>query len=258
MDNSKKSSAAPSKSALRKRRMRRVLLFILAVGLFCLAGILTFNAYIKRTMGARILKAEQAADMDADCILVLGAGVRDDGTPSHMLEDRLKTGGTLYECGASTRLLMSGDHGRTDYNEVGVMKAYAVSWGVPDTDVFMDHAGFSTYESLYRARDIFGAEKILIVSQGYHLYRALYIAEQLGLEAYGIAADLRTYAGQPVREVREIAARMKDALWCTFYPQPTYLGESIPLSGDGNATNDADYLVRAAALSEQSVADPEG
>jgi len=224
----------------RRKRLRRLFAAALAFVLLCGLGALALDAHIRRQGEERILGIAEAA-LEADCILVLGAGVRDNGTPSHMLEDRLKTGIALYEAGASEKLLMSGDHGRTGYNEVGVMKNFAVERGIADSDVFMDHAGFSTYESLYRARDVFGAKRIIIVTQKYHLYRALYIAESLGLEAWGVSADLRTYAGQPIREVREIAARVKDALWCVIRPAPTYLGEMIPISGDGNATNDAAY-----------------
>ena len=208
------------------------------------AGILTVllcNSAIKSQVRARILTANDAAALRTDCILILGAGVREDNSPSHMLEDRLKTGIDLYKAGTAPKLLMSGDHGRIGYNEVGVMKLYAVRQGIPDCDVFMDHAGFSTYESLYRIRDVFNAKKIIIVTQEYHLYRALYIAEKMGLDAYGVSANLRTYMGQPVREVREIAARFKDALWCIIKPAPTYLGEVIPINGDGNATNDDAY-----------------
>ena len=199
------------------------------------------NAYIILRTEKRILSVQDTADLQADCILVLGAGVRDDGSPSHMLEDRLKTGMELYIMEAAPKLLMSGDHGRVGYNEVGVMKRYAVQNGAEDYDVFMDHAGFSTYESLYRLRDIFRADKVIIVTQKYHLYRALYIAEQLGIEAYGVHADLRPYRGQIIREIREMAARLKDALWCILELSPTYLGEVIPISGDGNATNDKGY-----------------
>ena len=88
---------------------------------------------------------------------------------------------------------------------------------------------------MYRARDIFDAERILIVTQGYHLYRAIYDARALGLDAYGVDADLRTYAGQTFRDLREVLARVKDFAWCIFKPEPTYLGEKIPVSGTGNA-----------------------
>jgi vancomycin permeability regulator SanA len=118
------------------------------------------------------------------------------------------------------------------------MKRYAIEAGVPSENVFMDHAGFSTYESLYRARDVFKAERIIIVTQKYHLYRAMYVAEKLGLEAYGVASDPRTYRGQQFRELREILARCKDWAYTVLMPEPTYLGEPIPIFGNGDATND--------------------
>ena len=102
----------------------------------------------------------------------------------------------------------------------------------------MDHAGFSTYESMYRARDIFKAKKVLIVTQEYHLYRAIFIARRLGLEAYGVTSDLRDYGGQIFRDIREILARNKDLIYTIVQPEPTYLGEVIPVQGNGNATND--------------------
>lgn len=133
---------------------------------------------------------------------------------------------------------MSGDHGSTDYDEVNIMKSFAVDRGVPDEDIFMDHAGFSTYETIYRASEIFEADNIIIVSQKYHLYRALYIAEKLGIKSVGVSADLDTYRGQIKRDLREILARDKDFFKCIFKPKPTYLGDKIPVSGDGNLTND--------------------
>lgn len=102
----------------------------------------------------------------------------------------------------------------------------------------MDHAGFSTYETVYRAKEIFQARKVVIVTQGYHLHRALYIAKQLGLEAYGVASDLRTYSSQAKQDVREMMARCKDFGMCIFKPEPTYMGEAIPISGNGDVTND--------------------
>lgn len=133
---------------------------------------------------------------------------------------------------------MSGDHGREEYDEVAAMKQFAIDEGIPSEDVFMDHAGFSTYESIYRAKEIFQADKILIVTQEYHLYRALYIANQLGVEAYGVSSDYHTYVGQFMRDFREMLARVKDCATCIFKPEPTYLGEAIPVFGDGNITND--------------------
>ena len=185
----------------------------------------------------RIITADEAAELEnTDCVLVLGAGVRN-GSPTPMLRDRLITGISLYKSGAAPKIIMSGDHGREDYDEVNVMKSYAVENGVPDGDVFMDHAGFSTYDSVYRAKAVFEADSIIIVTQKYHLYRALYIAERLGVNAVGVSADLDDYSGQLKRDLREIAARDKDFFSCLFKPEPKYLGEKIPVSGDGNITD---------------------
>ena len=128
------------------------------------------------------------------------------------------------------------------------MKLEAMEEGIPSEDIFMDHAGFSTYESIFRARDVFAADKIIIVTQEYHLYRALHVANALGVEAYGVAADYHTYVGQAYREVREILARNKDFATSILKPAPTYLGEVIPVSGDGNLTNDEDMAVAVDAL----------
>lgn len=131
-----------------------------------------------------------------------------------MLEDRLLEGIKLYQNNISDKIIMSGDHGRKEYDEVNVMKNYAIQRGVPSENIFMDHAGFSTYESIYRERDIFKARKVVIVTQKYHLYRALYIANQLGIEAYGVGADPRQYVGKTYRKMREILARNKDFIKC--------------------------------------------
>ena len=217
----------------------RVLVILLALCVVGAAAVFGINWYVKASVQERFLTpAEAAALPEVDCILVLGCGVEADGTPSAMLRDRLEQGVALYQGKAAPKLLMSGDHGRKDYDEVNVMKQYALDAGVPSKDVFMDHAGFSTYESMYRAREVFQAKKILIVTQGYHLSRALYIAEALGLDAYGVPSDPRTYSGQNSREIREILARNKDFITCVFKPEPTYLGEAVPVNGNGNLTND--------------------
>lgn len=205
---------------------------------FCALVVFSINGYVVFSVDERIITEQEAAALeDIDCILVLGAGVRNE-RPSAMLQDRIDGGVSLYMAGASDKIIMSGDHGRKDYDEVNVMKNEAIEAGVPSDDVFMDHAGFSTYESLYRAKEIFGAEKIVIVTQEYHLFRALYIARQLGIDAYGVKADPRRYRGAVYREVREVLARNKDLVKCVFKPEPTYLGEAIPVSGDGDLTND--------------------
>ena len=212
---------------------RKWLLWPLAFCLLIGCAVLAVNGWVTYTAGKYIGETPP----EADCILVLGCGVREDGQPSLMLRDRLDKGLALYQAGAAPKLLMSGDHSRSDYDEVNTMKDYAMAAGVPSADVFMDHAGFSTYESMYRARDVFRAEKIIIVSQGYHLYRAVYDARALGLEAWGVPAEEIRYLGQFMRDVREILARNKDFFYCIFQPEPTFLGEAIPVFGDGDQTN---------------------
>lgn len=216
--------------------LKRGILALFCLGITGTAVVFGLSSYIKKETAEKIITAEEATD--ADCILVLGCGVREDGSPSLMLRDRLEKGIELYEAGTAPKLLMSGDHGRKDYDEVNLMKSYAMGKGVPSEDIFMDHAGFSTYDSMYRARDIFCAEKVIVVSQEYHLYRALYLAEKLGLEAYGVPAQDVNYRGQAYREFREMLARAKDFCTAVIQPEPKYLGEKIPVSGNGDLTND--------------------
>lgn len=216
--------------------IKKLIAVLLCIGIACGIAVLGIDLYVRKSTEKYVLDPENAGS-GYDCILVLGCGVHGE-TPSHMLEDRLLQGIELYEFGASEKMIMSGDHGREGYDEVNVMKDFATERGVPSENIFMDHAGFSTYESMYRARDIFKAEKILIVTQDYHLYRAIYDARALGLEAYGVASNPRNYAGQLYRDIREILARNKDFVYGIFKPEPTYLGEAIPVWGNGNATND--------------------
>ena len=215
---------------------------LILIAVLCVLGAMTvfgIDAWVRYSVQSRILTEQQAATLsDVDCIVVLGCKVYDDGTPSAMLEDRLRRGVALYHLGAAPKLLMSGDHGRDNYDEVNAMKKYAVDAEIHSADVFMDHAGFSTYETMYRAKEIFGAEKILIVTQEYHLYRALYVARALGMEAYGVSADYRGYVGQTARDLREILARVKDFGMTVIKPEPTYGGEMIPISGNGDLTHD--------------------
>lgn len=228
---------------MKTTKTRRILLIclitILSLGIVCAGVVFGIDAYVVHSTSDQILSPEDAALLeDVDCILVLGCGVKDDGTPSAMLEDRLRRSVELFHTEAAPKLLMSGDHGRVTYNEVWTMKQYAMDHDIASSDIFMDHAGFSTYESIYRARDVFGVKKIIIISQEYHLYRALYIANALGVEAYGVSANYRDYSGQFARDVREVLARNKDWLTAIFQPEPKYLGEAVPIWGNGDLTND--------------------
>lgn len=221
--------------------VKRFFMFLLCLVLICLGGIAGANIYVRRQASRYILKESDVTGIPAaDCVLVLGASVWNKNTPSPMLADRLDEGVTLYELGVAPKLLMSGDHGTQYYNEVEVMKKYALDRGVPSADVFMDHAGFSTYESMYRAKEIFGAKRIVIVTQQYHLYRAVYIARMLGLDAYGVATVDKNYGGQTYRDIREYLAICKDIIQCMVEPASTVLGDSISLTESGDVTNDGD------------------
>ena len=218
--------------------MKKIIIIILSLILLSIVGILTVNFYVVLSTKSRIISIDEAKDLtDVDCILVLGAGVYGN-KPRPMLEDRILTGIELYNNGVAKKIIMSGDHGQEDYDEVNVMKSYAIDEGINSSDIFMDHAGFSTYDSIYRLKEVFEVDKVVIVTQEYHLYRALYIAKELEIEAYGVSANLRDYPGQFKREVREILARDKDLVKVIFKPSSTYVGETIPVTGDGNITND--------------------
>jgi SanA protein len=218
--------------------MKKVLIYGIIIIAILMIIVLGINLYVKASTNKQILGENDYTKLsDIDCIIILGAGVWGD-KPSPILEDRLLEGIKLYQNNVSDKIIMSGDHGRESYDEVNIMKNYAIEKGIPSENIFMDHAGFSTYESIYRARDIFKAKKIVIVTQKYHLYRALYAANCLGLEAYGLGADPRQYSGATFRELREILARDKDFIKCIFKPEPTYLGDTIPVSGNGDVTND--------------------
>ena len=227
------------KKFLRKKILIKAICILLGLGL--LGGLLVFgiNTYVKKSVEDRIMSVEDTDELEGlDCIIVLGCKVKDDGSPSDMLKDRMKRAIELYEKGVAPKILMSGDHGKTNYNEVMTMKQYAIENGVPSEDVFMDHAGFSTYETMYRAKEVFNVEKAIVVTQDYHMYRALYIANELGIDAYGCPSVKYNYYGQTSRDIREVIARCKDFVTTIFKPEPTYLGDVIDIGGSGDATND--------------------
>jgi len=217
--------------------IKRALALILILALVGGIAVLSLDYYIRSSAEPYILTPEEAAELEGtDCAIILGCAVWGNNTPSPMLADRLDRGLELYNSETVPKIIVSGDHGKEYYDEVNVMRDYCLKAGVPSEDLFMDHAGFSTYESVYRARDVFACRKPIIVTQKYHLYRAVYSARALGLDAYGVASDYREYAGQLYREGREVLARVKDFFFVKLDVQPTFLGDTIPVSGDGNAT----------------------
>ena len=227
------------KKLLKNKALKRVIIAVLCVCLLGGVAVVGINAYIISYVSDYILTEEDLKNEKFDCIMVLGAGLWD-GEPSPMLQERLDFGLIAYETGCTDKMLMSGDHGREEYDEVNKMKDVAIEKGVLADNIFMDHAGFSTYESMYRARDIFKVQKMVIVTQTYHLYRAVYDARKLGIDAYGFAAERLDY---PItNDIREALARVKDFFYCIIEPEPTYLGEEIPISASGSLTDDKERV----------------
>ena len=195
------------------------------------------NAAVVLSTRGSVVSQSEAAAFQGDAIVVLGASVLPSGQPSQILQDRLDDGIALYFAGAAPKIIMSGDNGTASYNEVRAMKNYAIAQGVPSEDIFCDHAGFSTYESMYRAKYVFGVNRLVIATQTYHLYRALYAAQALGMEAIGVPSDYRAYGGQPLFSSREVLARTKDFFKVIAQPPSKFVGESISLAQSGDVTN---------------------
>lgn len=170
--------------------------------------------------------------------IVLGARVIGATQVSDVYADRLQTAVNIYKQGKLTKILVSGDHGQVDYDEVNAGRDYLLKEGVPANDIFLDHAGFDTYDSIYRAKKIFGVNRALIITQEYHLPRALYFAENLDMDALGCKADLHEYANIKQMKQREILARVKAWISNACKVKPKYLGETYDITGDGQKTWD--------------------
>ena len=194
----------------RTRTVLKILSIAVVIGLILVLIGACINLYVVHTGGKRIYSVKAMRGSQADCILVLGAGLKPDGSPSDMLRDRLSFACDLWEEGVSDTVLVSGDRASESYDEVTAMKNYLLAHGVPEEAIVEDPMGYSTSESLKRAKDIFGYENVAVVTQRYHLYRALYIAQKTGLDAKGVNSDPYTYRGQVLRDIREFAARIKD------------------------------------------------
>lgn len=221
---------------MKKEVFKKICLYV-GIGILGL-GIIIFllNFYVWFTTRNYIIDDYSKIE-NIDCIIVLGGGIRGD-RPSPLLQDRLDKAIELYENNVAPKIIMSGDHGSFEHDEVNVMKNYAIEKGVPSEDIFMDHAGFSTYDTMYRAKEIFGVKRAVIVTQQYHLYRSIYIARSLGLNVYGVPAEKIKYGGRVYREIREVLARGKDVIKCIVKPKSKYLGEKIDITGNGDVTND--------------------
>lgn len=223
-----------------KKIIKKVILWLSILAAVGIAVFSAVNIYVISYTSKYIITAEEASSLeDVDCITVLGAHVKNDGNPSYMLESRLDTAIELYNKDVSNKMLMSGDHGRKNYDEVNNMMDYALrECDITKENVFLDHAGFSTYETAYRAKYIFKVEKSVFVTQKYHLYRAVYNARRQGIEAYGVASDDYEWPGMYYYKFRESLAIFKDFWYNLFNVKPTYLGEAIPVSGTSELSHD--------------------
>lgn len=202
-------------------KMKKIFKYILIVLIVIILVPVIINFYVILSTKNRIVSGDSELLTDIDYIVILGAGIRR-GKPSPMLEDRLKTGISLYNNDISNKILITGDHMNDDYDEVTVMKNYLLEHGIPEEDIIADNYGISTYDSIYRVKNVYKSNKVVIVSQRYHLYRALFLSDNLDLESYGVEADLRYYYGQWYREIREILARNKDFIKGIIKPKAVY------------------------------------
>lgn len=220
----------------RRRRMLLLTGLALAVPVAAVAAVLAANAVI--LVGARGETTDRPGDApSAQVAIVLGAQVHPDGRMSAMLADRVNTGARLYREGKVDKVLASGDNGTTTYDEVSAMRRGLLDAGVPDRDIFTDYAGFDTYSTMVRARKVFGVRSALVVTQGFHLPRAVWLAERAGLETFGVSSDLRRYGRANARSnAREWLARPKAVQEVVVGREPRFLGPSIPIEGDGRVS----------------------
>lgn len=204
-------------------------------------GVLGINAFLIAGQAGNIRTANNVAQSEEtyDCIMVLGAAVNPDGTPSTILADRIQVAAELYKAGVAPKIIMSGDNtsDRETYNEVVNMQRYAVEQlGIPEKDIFCDHAGINTYDSAYRLYHVFGVKRAVVVTQTYHLYRALFDMHSFHIEAIGVPSDLHTYVDQQTYDMREAAARVSDAIKVVTRQPSTYLSEPVSLDQPGTVT----------------------
>ncbi|NOQ68375.1 hypothetical protein GQ568_02960 [Patescibacteria group bacterium] len=216
---------------------KKIFLAVVAGLIIAIFAILAINFYINSQSNPYIF--QDINDLpEAEVVLVLGAKVYEQGIMSGMLQDRVETAFDLYEKGRVEKILISGDHGREDYDEVNTVKDHLLEKGVKSGDIFLDHAGFDTYDSLYRAKEIFEVQSVIVTTQNFHLPRAVYIGKSLGIETYGLSADKHLYANIDYNESREIFSKVKAFFDVSLRAKPKFLGEKIPIFGDSGKSWD--------------------
>lgn len=220
--------------------MKVLLCILIGVALLLLLATVGVDAFVCFSTQDDIETPQQAIDtkneFDAQCILVLGAGINFNGTPSTILKDRLDGAIYLYKNGVAPKIIMSGDNSQSSYNEVMAMCNYAVEQGVSADDIFCDHAGINTYDSMYRLKTVFGVDRCVVVTQQYHLYRAIYVAKGLGIDCKGVASDYHDYVDIDTYEKREKLARIKDFYQVIIKPNSEKQSEPVSLDQSGRIT----------------------
>ena len=225
-----------------KFNFKRIFIIIVVEAITIVFAILMINFYINSQSKAYIFQDMNELS-EAEVVLVLGARVYERGIMSGMFLDRVETAFDLYEEEKVEKILISGDHGRENYDEVNTAKDYLLDKGVRSEDIFLDHAGFDTYDSLYRAKEIFEVPSVIVVTQNFHLPRAVYIGRKLDLEIYGLSADKHLYANIGYNKSREVLSKVKAFFDVSFHAKPKFLGEKIPISGDSKKSwDDEDTL----------------
>jgi SanA protein len=195
------------------------------------------NSHIQKKSDAYIFFDINKAPK-TQAVLILGAKVSQGGRMSPMLYDRVETALDLYNKGKVEKFLVSGDHGRKNYDEVNPIKEYLLKKDIPPEDIFLDHAGFDTYDSLFRAKYIFQVQSLTVVTQNFHLPRAVYLGRSLIIDTYGVSADKQFYGDIKHNKSRETIASIKAFFDIYFRVKPKYLGEPIPITEDSRKSWD--------------------
>ncbi|RMB59471.1 hypothetical protein EAX61_07755 [Dokdonia sinensis] len=217
------------------KKLKILLFSLLAIGGITVIFVYGLSSHIEKSTSEKIFA--KAEDLPSSyTVIVLGASVKANGNLSTILKDRVESALFLYNEGKVKRFLLSGDNGSKDYNEPKAMKAYLLERGVPEDHIFLDYAGFDTYDSLYRASAVFQVKDAIVVTQNFHLPRAIYIANDLGLNYVGYVGDKHIYSHEASNKKRELLANVKAYLELTFNKEPTYLGAKIPIDGPPQST----------------------
>lgn len=219
--------------------------------LLVILAVVCINLYV-RMFSAPLIFSDSNEVPNARVALILGAAVYDSGELTPVLRDRAVTAVDLYKAGKVSKILVSGDNSRLDHNEVVPVSKFLIREGVREEDIFLDYAGFDTYDSMYRAREIFHVQSVIVITQDFHLPRAVYLARKMGLSAFGLSADRRGYWRR--NQVREYFATVKAFGNVLLDSKPTYLGDAVPIGSKRGNVPTPEALPEAAGTSTGATA----